>query len=115
MSDRKKALLELISFSKPVDVLANNIKQFDWDPDGVSVPMGVEHLCGVLLRYVGGESTAQDVEDWANLVEGREDIDFESSHAAVLDECLYELANPDLTSALSVQRACELIQLLNRD
>ncbi|MBX7229849.1 MAG: hypothetical protein K1X48_09615 [Burkholderiaceae bacterium] len=115
MTKREKVLQQLVSFSKPLDILLDEVKRLDWDFDGSSINMDVKHICGVLLRYINGELTTQDVESWANLVEGREDIDFESSHATVMDECIYELANPYLTSVLSVERAGELIQLLSRN
>lgn len=62
-------------------------------------------LRAVLERYANGELSDRDVENWANLVEGREDIQVEENDK----EVLFELANPELTQQLSRARALEIL------
>ncbi|MDR0780003.1 MAG: hypothetical protein LBF16_04820 [Pseudomonadales bacterium] len=103
---------DLLDFSKPISFLMDSLKGSDWSFAGKPVTMKQEHIKRVLLRYIQGHLTAEDIENWANLIEGREDIDFEPDHEEVIGECVHELANPSLTHELSVQRATELLSLL---
>lgn len=112
MTTRGSALQDLISFSKSVNLLAAALNEFAWDFDGSPATIGREHLARVIERYIEGRLTAREIEEWANLVEGREDIDFEAGYERIVGECVYELANPLLTQRLSPPRAQELILLL---
>jgi hypothetical protein len=114
MTSRDIALKELLDFSKPIDSLNIALQSFEWDFDGIPFRMTRGHLQSVLLRYMDGHLAAHDVENWANLIEGREDIDFELGHENALSQYVYELANPDLLNELSLQRAEEIIRLINQ-
>lgn len=64
---------------------------------------------GVLQRFIEGAFHTQAVEDWANLVEGRDGIGFEAGWKDELSEAIHTLANPYLTSRLNIELAKELI------
>ena len=56
-----------------------------------------EHLLAILERWQSRELTAAEVEDWANLVEWREDPD---PADPVVADAVFDLANPVLQGAL---------------
>lgn len=114
MATRDRVLCDLINFSEPVSVMAKNLGAIDWDFDATPIELNSTHLKNVLQRYIGGDLTSGEVEDWANLIEGREDIDFESNYSQFLSDAIYELANPELTEPLSEQRAKEIIQHISQ-
>ncbi|WP_189375993.1 hypothetical protein [Thermomonas carbonis] len=68
------------------------------------------HAFAVLIRFLAGELSVTDVEDWANAIECREDIglDQESLMASVV----FELANPLITRPLTRQSATDLVSKL---
>lgn len=103
MSDRHTVLRDLVEFAKPIDELRDALAVFPWDFRDIPLTMTADHIRRVIERYLKGELSAQHVEDWANLIEGREDIAFRSRDAETLHEIIYELANPLLTEALSPQ------------
>lgn len=103
--NRLDMVKSLIEFSLPLDALASCIREFEWDYEGTQVELSRVHLINVLNRYLNKELSANDVESWANLLEGREDVYFEHGSEAVLDEIMYQIANPDLTDQLSEDRA----------
>lgn len=104
-----KALIEL---SCPLDVIGSRIREFDWDYEGIPVELSRVHLASVLRRYLNKDLSAGDVEQWANLLEGREDVCFESGSEEQLHEVLYQLANPYLTAPLSEIHAKALVESL---
>lgn len=66
----------------------------------------------ILRRYLEGTLSDKDIETWANLIEAREDICFETRFEKQTKEILYELANPTLTQPLDRKRANVLLEIL---
>jgi hypothetical protein len=52
-------------------------------------------------RMPEGSISAADVEDWANAVEGREDVGREAGYESLLNDAIFELANPMLHEPLT--------------
>ena len=50
----------------------------------------------ILRKYKSGEVSEQQLEEWANFIECRDDIGFEESREETLREIIYWLANPEL-------------------
>jgi len=110
--DRETLVSELIGYSrKPAEIVAS-LATYKWDCPTPLAWVAPKDIASILSRYVNSELSARDVEDWANAVEGRDDIGYDPS--AVAGVTLHELANPALVRQLNVQRATELIgQLLD--
>ena len=111
-ANRLDVLKALIELSSPLNDLRSSLQKFDWDFQGVPIEFGRIHLVNVLRRYLNRELVATDIEQWANLLEAREDIFFEKNAEGQLDEVLYELANPVLTASLDDDRASAIIEAL---
>lgn len=110
VDDRLKIIGELLNFSWPLQELATQLSSMSWDYAGEGVVLERQHLISVLQRYLAGDLAGADIESWANLIEGREDIEFSTEYEEELENALYELANPTLTYALNVERANTLLQ-----
>ena len=111
INDRIKILNCLMNFSKPLDSLSNQLKKLSWDYDGIPVIITIEHLLNVLDNYVAQKITAKQVEDWANLIECREDIDYEEiNKERIINTIFSRLANPELEGQLNIE---ECIMLIN--
>lgn len=104
--DRISWLNALIKFSEPISTIETALNNFEWDCAVRLVTLLATDLRRVLERYANGELSARDVETWANLVEGREDIEIEENDRVLL----FELANPELTQQLSRARALEILR-----
>jgi hypothetical protein len=109
-SDRQKTVQSLIELSRPLDFVAEEIHKFKWDYDGETVELRPNHLLAILNAFLEGHMSADEVEKWANLVEGREDISFEPASRDWIEQAIYELANPALTTPLTRDRARELVK-----
>ncbi|ULH30700.1 hypothetical protein FH581_017495 (plasmid) [Leptospira weilii] len=113
MDNRHTIILKLINFEDSTEKLKNSLKSFAWDYEGPRAELNCEHLCKVIQRYLDGDLTSYDIEEWANLIEGREDITFDLSNKVLLQDIVNELANPELTIKLSEKRGKEIIHLLS--
>ena len=98
---RQQTITSLVEFTKPLDELRRELAELAWDREGP--PLAIlrpAHIAAVLERYKRGELTARDVEDWANLVECREDIDFDPRRAADIADAIFDIASPEMQGSL---------------
>lgn len=102
---RTEILKNLIFYSQPLDSTKSLLETFGWNSDEDLVILTADHITRILEQFLNGRIDAQQVEDWANAIEGREDIGFESETHDVVQEVVFELANPLLTQALTPARA----------
>lgn len=109
---RLSRLRELIHFSRPITDVVGELAAFGWDSDKQIVTLERVHLSAILKRFLSGEISATDVEDWANAIECREDIGL--SEDAPVAEVLFELANPLVTRALTSHSATKWVAVLDR-
>lgn len=97
---RKEAIRSLVAFDRPLGELRELIASFPFDWGGP--PLGTlrrQDLLAVLARWQSGELTPEEVEDWANLVEVRDDLDHDATDPAVAN-AVFDLANPLLQGQL---------------
>ena len=74
----EKKIQDLIHLGKPLGEIKESLKSLDWDSDG-EIPMTRHAVKGVLTRFINQEFDSETLCEWANLIEGREDIDYDDS------------------------------------
>ena len=111
MNHRQSVLQALVTFSQPLEFLIKELSQFEWDYEGEPVIIEPLHVVSILNRFLSGHLNAKQVEQWANLIECREDIDYEASNRKQLEQVIYEFANPELEGPLTIER-CQAFFLI---
>ena len=114
MSSRLLDVLALVEWRRPLDESIEALSKFPWDYEGPPQEFRAAHVKGALGRYTRGEVTANEIENWANAIEMRDDLEFEAQNFTNLTELIFELANPVLTEALTKERAIALLQNLEK-
>ena len=112
MNTRTELLNSLLSFDQPLRQITSTLATFGWDSDRPLVTLNRQHIATVLTRYLDSELSKVDVEDWANAIEGREDIGYENGVADGLSDVIHQLANPQLTLPMSASFAKKLLKQL---
>ncbi|TPM34769.1 hypothetical protein [Mesorhizobium sp. B2-3-5] len=97
--NRASVLGDLVTFAKPIDRLAEMVGVLGWSDTPV-VMLAADQIVSVLQRARAGALTAADVEAWADLIECREDIDYQPEHYEQILQAIYMLANPVLNGSL---------------
>jgi len=97
--DREAILSSLVRFDTSIEHLRTALGSLDWDAD-LAVTLERRDIVAVLQRYAAAEIDASTVEDWANLIECREDIQFESGYEEAIAAAIFDLANPVLNGQL---------------
>jgi hypothetical protein len=114
MTDRRAVLLYLLTFSKTIGELKIMLASLSWDYNGPPIIFNRSHLINVLQRYLNKELSDSDIENWANLVECREDIDFEKNYSTELSQIIYQLANPVLEGKLDAENCKKMIAVIEQ-
>lgn len=109
---RSELINKLLNMTSSVSGITEELNKFGWDSDEELGNLKRQHLLNVLEKYQKEKIDEAEVEEWANAIEGREDIGRETSYEDLINQVLYELANPYITEPLSKERAKILIARL---
>jgi hypothetical protein len=96
---RRTILDSLIQFKAPLSELKAALAALAWDSDPL-VTLARRHVAAVLERFANAGIDAATVEEWANLVEWRDDIQLEPGHQDTIAAAIHDLANPLLQGPL---------------
>ena len=114
MSDRASLLRELLHAERPIDALARELSEFEWDSEEELEVLMPGHVIALLGDYLSGCRAPSEIRRWAETIEGRDDIGFAAESEGVLKNAIFELANPELAHALSPLLARKILADLNR-
>lgn len=92
----------------PINEAISALSDINWDSDTIEAELTRADIRKLLNRYINNEITESDVESWANAIECREDIGFETGQEELIKTIIFELANPLLTKNLTLETATTL-------
>lgn len=95
----------LLRCELPIEPVLEGLSQFPFDPAEELAELRVDHVLAVLERYMSGALTAEQVADWADRIEMRDDIGIEAEHADILRDSIFALANPAINEAVTPESA----------
>ena len=96
--ERARVIRDVVELRASLPELAARLRTFPWDYEHELVVVQSEHLASVARRYIAGELSASEVEEWADLIECRDDVGFGSDD---LKETVHRLANQAIDGALT--------------
>ncbi len=112
MSRREELLRNLVSGSRPVADLSKELATFGWDSEVELVTVCCSDVRKMLEDYIAGRRSGSDVRAWAEAIEGRDDVGLAAADEEVLRDTIFELANPELSHALTPLLAQQLLRRL---
>jgi hypothetical protein len=80
---------------------------YPWDSEEELYVLTQSDALEVLERYLVGKISSSELRDWAEALEGRDDLGFEEVRADDLKNFLFEIATPELFSPLSPRVAAD--------
>jgi hypothetical protein len=105
--NRAEALKQIITFGADKEAAYSELVKFGYDSDFECFVVSKSILQNVLAKYLSDEITADDLEEWANFVECRDDLDHE-----VIEGYIYAIANPYLIDDIDKEKIMKMLQLL---
>ena len=99
-------LLNLINFAKDMSAIKSDLAKIGFDSELELVTITQNTIANILNRVVDKEISYDLLEEWANLIECREDIGYEDE---ILQEIIFELANPCLYGEIDERKICMIL------
>jgi len=110
---RQHLLNELLECARPLNELREDLAKIPWDSLEL-VQLRPHHVDAQLMAFTSGQRDAESICEWANMIEGRDDIGFDPEKASLLRDLIDELSNPDLFQNLTLERALAMHSKLVR-
>ena len=107
--NRAEALKQIVTFGADKETAYSELVKFGYDSGIEYFVVSKSILENVLAKYLADEITADDLEEWANFVECRDDLDHE-----VIEGYIYALATPYLFDDIDIdkEKIMKMVQLL---
>lgn len=106
MRKREAILSDIINLSGDLNDLRDEISAYPWDCETPLITIKSTDLARVLDQFVSNDLLFQKLEEWANTIECREDVDFDPVE---LRDIVFELANPYIYGIASKSRLVNII------
>ena len=110
-NNKTSILLDLVHFKNNIDTLKNMLSQIGFDSEIELVSMSRDNIVEILQRSLDKKISFLELEEWANLIECREDIGFEDEKT---QEMIFKLANPYLYGKLDEKQVLSYLNELKR-
>ena len=109
-NNKTSILLDLVHFKNNIDTLKNMLSQIGFDSEIELVSMSRDNIVEILQRSLDKKISFLELEEWANLIECREDIGFEDEKT---QEIIFKLANPYLYGKLDEKQVLSYLNELD--
>ena len=106
MRTRKEVLTDLVCFKKDLLSIKNELSQYPFDSAVTIIIINRDQLCYILKQCVEGRISYKELENWANIVECRDDVGFEETEIKAI---IFELANPEINGKITEDRLKQII------
>ena len=87
------------------------LKAYGWDCEMPLVTLRKTDVLSVLAQFRAGSLTAEEVCNWADRIEGRDDIDCEED---AVDEAIFWLANPSINYPIDIPLCARIEKTFHR-
>ena len=107
MRNRLEILSDLIPLKQNPIELQNELSNYPWDSEKPLIIMTKNDFENVIQKAINDRVSFAELEDWANVIECRDDIGFDPED---IQEYIFDLASPELNGKITKER---LKQILN--
>lgn len=97
-NDKKQILKNLIKFNKSLKNIKNEISNLNFDSKFELYIITKNDIKQILNRALKENIAFKELEEWANLIECRDDLGFEEE---ILQEIIFDFANPEINGLIT--------------
>jgi len=109
MNRRAEILRELVRFEKSTAPLKSELGSFGWDWVGEPlVILQKNDLLRIIDRFLNGDISAVQLQEWAENLEVRDDVRFDEREKDLLDAVFFRIATPFINEPLTVASVSEM-------
>lgn len=102
-SDIKNFLINLIEFKQPLNELKKEFLKYNkviWDNKNL-LTLKKEHIINACDKFIKNKISSNELEDWADLVEGLDALEYDPKNSNQISEMLFQLSNPEINGELT--------------
>jgi hypothetical protein len=104
---RLEILEDIINYNGDINSLEKELSLYPWDSETELVQLNKLTLVNIINQCIHNEIPLSELTDWANLIECRDDISYDSENTK---ETIHILANPELNNPINLEYLLETIQ-----
>jgi hypothetical protein len=108
--ERIDILRDLIGFKGNIASLKEELSLYPWDSSQSLLTLTNSNMLLILHSCLSNNINLEDLILWANLIENRDDIDFENPG---LQELIFDLASPEINGEITRGSLIEIIKKLS--
>jgi hypothetical protein len=112
MKSRKSLITDLFFFNRDLIELKNDLTFYEWDSEQALLTIDKKKLYIIITKFISKSFTYHQIEEWANMIECRDDIDFETEK---LQQIIFELANPEINGEITKEKLLSILENLKLD
>ncbi len=102
----------VVRYELPLDDTLAMLRAYGWDSDVELYILEAHHVLALLDRFLAGELSPSQVQQWAELIEMRDDLGIDPGTSDLLRRIVFRLANPELNGSITQDLAIEIQALL---
>lgn len=103
----------LLNRSGDIEKIVYSLEKFNFDSEPLII-LTRDHLIHILSDYISGKIAASELERWANIIEVRDDISYDSEFLKQIKEVVFELSNPILFGEINLDSAANLMNKIKK-
>jgi hypothetical protein len=107
MRERRELVRRLVTYELPIEPILRGLAVLPFDSEEL-VFLRRADIVSILDRFLRDELSADQVTDWAEQVEMRDDIGLEPGFEDPLRDAIFGLANPNLREPVTSELATRL-------
>lgn len=105
--NRAKALEQIVTLGANREAAYSELVKFGYDAEIKHFVVSKSILERVLLMFLSDKITSDELEQWANFIECRDDLDYE-----IIEGYVYALANPYSDGDINKAKITKMLRLL---
>ncbi len=94
-------VMDLVLIRKPIHECLKNLNKFEWDYKKSPFVLNIFTIKNILLKYISGEISGNDLYLWAESIEMREDIDYDDKDREDISMIMSTLSNPEINGRIT--------------
>jgi len=106
--ERVEALKQIVTFGPNKEQAFSELAKFGYDSETELFEVTKAIFTEVLNMYISEQITSEELEEWANFVECRDDLNYE-----IIEGYIYSLANPYLAGNITKVKINNMVKVLN--
>lgn len=106
MRNRIDILEDLASFNGELPTLKSELSHYSWDTEETYLTITKVQFSIVLTKCINQTITFQDLEDWADAIESRDDLDFENEE---MQEIVFRFSSPEINGEITKEQLQEIV------